>query len=361
MTRLTRLVGTIALCSRAHSFLPVPSTNMMLRNMFKKSTNVPWPNDNALGPELIETYNRIVESESESKPVKYPDYYLKPFHCYDEGNLCWEAALEAEVANEAVLSGSGFDSEAIRGAFVNETVAYLKRRSLRPEMDRIVDVGCSTGISSDYAARLDLCANVTGVDLSPHFLSVATNRRDSHEYVHANAEETPFDDNTFDAATVSFLLHELPAVASERVIMETARVLRRGGLVAILDMGARIRASGPMNQFIFDKTEPHLDEYMAFTSQLKDVMHYAGFVGFESVAITDKYTAFFAFKGASGAVKTPGLEDTIRRMVSRRRDADSRRAFGLVSSVVFGVVEIAIMAFLAKEIASIVDILMKSY
>jgi len=30
-----------------------------------------------------------------------PDYYLKPFHSYKEGNLCWEAAIE--VSRIAIL------------------------------------------------------------------------------------------------------------------------------------------------------------------------------------------------------------------------------------------------------------------
>ncbi len=32
----------------------------------------------------------------------YPDYYLQSFHAYAEGNLCWEAATEVEVAAQAV-------------------------------------------------------------------------------------------------------------------------------------------------------------------------------------------------------------------------------------------------------------------
>ena len=32
----------------------------------------------------------------------YPDYYLKPFHAYDEGNLSWLAAFEVEPATFAV-------------------------------------------------------------------------------------------------------------------------------------------------------------------------------------------------------------------------------------------------------------------
>lgn len=34
--------------------------------------------------------------------IKYPDYYQVPFHAYDEGNLCWLAAYEAEPATKAM-------------------------------------------------------------------------------------------------------------------------------------------------------------------------------------------------------------------------------------------------------------------
>lgn len=30
--------------------------------------------------------------------VGYPEYYQVPFHAYDRGNLCWEAAFEAYPA-----------------------------------------------------------------------------------------------------------------------------------------------------------------------------------------------------------------------------------------------------------------------
>eukprot|EP00662_Eupelagonemidae_sp_cell21_P017885 gene17885-36933_t len=29
--------------------------------------------------------------------VTYPKYYLREYHAYPEGNLCWEAAVEAEA------------------------------------------------------------------------------------------------------------------------------------------------------------------------------------------------------------------------------------------------------------------------
>ena len=36
--------------------------------------------------------------EIENSSIEYPEYYLKPFHAYNEGNLCWLAACEAESA-----------------------------------------------------------------------------------------------------------------------------------------------------------------------------------------------------------------------------------------------------------------------
>jgi hypothetical protein len=38
----------------------------------------------------------------QDKAVEYPEYYLKPFHAYSEGNMCWQAAFEAEPATMAM-------------------------------------------------------------------------------------------------------------------------------------------------------------------------------------------------------------------------------------------------------------------
>ena len=31
----------------------------------------------------------VIKAELERKDIVYPDYYLKPFHAYDDGNLSW--------------------------------------------------------------------------------------------------------------------------------------------------------------------------------------------------------------------------------------------------------------------------------
>eukprot|EP00953_Heterococcus_sp_UTEX-ZZ885_P016396 9220-Heterococcus_DN1.PRE.1 len=44
----------------------------------------------------------LEEVISSSQPVQVPDYYLKKFHAYEEGNLSFEAAFEQELASVAV-------------------------------------------------------------------------------------------------------------------------------------------------------------------------------------------------------------------------------------------------------------------
>ena len=44
-------------------------------------------------PAVKAAYDAVLNED-----VAYPDYYLKPFHAYAEGNLCWLAAVEAEPA-----------------------------------------------------------------------------------------------------------------------------------------------------------------------------------------------------------------------------------------------------------------------
>ena len=39
------------------------------------------------------------------KSLRYPDYYTKPFHAYNDGNLCWEAAFQVSISFKAYPEG----------------------------------------------------------------------------------------------------------------------------------------------------------------------------------------------------------------------------------------------------------------
>lgn len=100
----------------------------------------------------------------------------------------------------------------------------------------VLDVCCGTGDITAMLAQRDPGVMVCGLDFSAHMLDVARTRTkelDNVMLVEGNAMDLPFDDNTFDAAVISFGLRNTPDYA--RVVGEMTRVTRPGGVVACLD------------------------------------------------------------------------------------------------------------------------------
>lgn len=96
--------------------------------------------------------------------------------------------------------------------------------------EHILDLAGGTGdIAFRMAAR---GADVTVADINPGMLEVgrerAEKRRLSHlRFVEANAEEMPFDDAAFDAATIAFGIRNVTDIP--RALKDIRRVLKWGG------------------------------------------------------------------------------------------------------------------------------------
>ena len=97
---------------------------------------------------------------------------------------------------------------------------------------KLLDVCCGTG---DIAIALNgNGCEVTGLDFSPAMLEVAKKKcPDGITWIQGNAIELPFDDNSFDGASISFGLRNTPDY--EKVLLEMKRVVRPGGIIACLD------------------------------------------------------------------------------------------------------------------------------
>ncbi len=101
--------------------------------------------------------------------------------------------------------------------------------------DRVLDVGCGTGIvAREVAPRLGADGAVTGVDLSSNMLAVAkaTAARQglTIQWHECNGEQLPFHNNTFDLVLCQFALMfvaDRAAALSEmhRVVVANGRVL----------------------------------------------------------------------------------------------------------------------------------------
>ncbi len=103
----------------------------------------------------------------------------------------------------------------------------------------VLDVACGTGTSSVCLAKSG--AEVTGCDFSPGMLDVARTRASGIEFVFGDALKLPFDDATFDAATISFGLRNV--ADTHRAISEMRRVVRPGGRLAICEFSHPPRRS----------------------------------------------------------------------------------------------------------------------
>lgn len=182
----------------------------------------------------------------------YPDYYLKPFHAYDEGNLSWQAAMEVESAALTVHAPIYTPSRqeldrngdfTLRDNFHRNMVRMLDARGFKPK--RILDVGCSTGLSTLKLASTFPAAEIVGIDLSPFMLAVAQHQRNTQfsgarvTYLHGCGEDSRLGTHDVDMVSMCLVSHELPADISRRVFEEAYRLLPEGGALSLMDMNPR--------------------------------------------------------------------------------------------------------------------------
>ncbi|MFF2493879.1 class I SAM-dependent methyltransferase [Agromyces sp. NPDC058064] len=109
--------------------------------------------------------------------------------------------------------------------------------------ERILDVAAGTGTSSASLAKSG--ASVVAADFSPGMIEVGR-RRQAHVpnlvFVEADATKLPFDDDSFDAVTISFGLRNVNE--PRQAIAEFFRVTKPGGRLVICEF------STPPTQFV---------------------------------------------------------------------------------------------------------------
>ncbi len=116
---------------------------------------------------------------------------------------------------------------------------------------RVLDIAAGTGNASIPAAEAG--ADVTASDLTPELLAAGRARAESEgvelEWVEADAENLPFEDESFDVVMSS--IGAMFAPHHQEVADEMARVCRPGGTVGMLNwtpegmIGALFRTMGP--------------------------------------------------------------------------------------------------------------------
>ncbi len=326
--------------------------NLALSSPLWKLVLVPQARQNivktaqANGIKWTDSYNWLLNQDGPWKGGKvnsndvqnreYPEFYTKEFHAYENGNLCWDAAIEQELASRAVgarnfpeFGPNGED--AFRESFEN---ALVSLGASLPEKGVILDLGCGTGTSTRrLASMFPQASKVIGMDLSPYFIDVGkfllqtspkgqdvggpwvtTIENDERiELSIGDALSTGLPDESVDIINLSLVIHELPMLATCKACEEALRILKPNGqlLISEMDFDSPAYAEQRSNALLFSllrSTEPYLDEYADGFPDILDFL-LKSFQNVKITAATGRHYALVATKGKIEVGEKGTLED----------------------------------------------------
>jgi demethylmenaquinone methyltransferase/2-methoxy-6-polyprenyl-1,4-benzoquinol methylase len=121
----------------------------------------------------------------------------------------------------------------------------------------ILDIATGTGDLAISFAQNSKASKVVGLDLSDGMLSVARRKiedsslNDRISFVKGDSEALPFEDNSFDAITVSFGIRNFENL--EKGLSEIFRVLRPNGIFVILETSVPGKFPWRQGYFVYTK------------------------------------------------------------------------------------------------------------
>lgn len=99
---------------------------------------------------------------------------------------------------------------------------------------KVLDVGCGTG--AQLAIYQEGGCEVSGIDLSPPMLRVATSKLDEKAVLtNGDAIRMPYPNDTFDLVLSSLFLHQLNTQLRSAALEEAMRVLQPHGQILLAD------------------------------------------------------------------------------------------------------------------------------
>lgn len=298
-TGILQSLLNIALDSPLWTYVLVPQARQKMVNTATEN-GIPWIECREWLKSQDGPWRKDPSSLEDNLYVNVPSYYKRPFHAYEDGNLCWQAAFEAEIASAAVGSRNfpayGRNGEAaFRDSF---QAALVEAGAICPKDALMVDLGCGTGMSTRrLATNYPQASKIVGLDFSPYYCQVGTTllelapssieeggewvsniQKDKRiSYQVGDAADTGLQDNSVDVVNLQFVAHELPHEITLSIIREAHRILKDGGQLWFCEMDFEAPAyaaqrDNPLLFALIRATEPYLDEYADHAQEIRDCL-----------------------------------------------------------------------------------------
>lgn len=159
----------------------------------------------------------------------------------------------------------------------------------------VIDMCCGTGNQIKYLKRLNL-KKVIGIDISDNMLAVASKSCENGICIKKDASKTDYADNEFDAAILSFILHETTPQIARKIANEASRIVKNNGFIFITD-------------YVFDKNTFTIAKMVSqLIERLIGGQHFMNFKNYYKNNLLENYTSNLTLlaeqKFALGAVRT---------------------------------------------------------
>ncbi len=168
----------------------------------------------------------------------YPQYYLRNFHHQTDGYLSDFSASIYDLQVEILFNGSADSMRRRIIKPIKEGLEFFRDR--KKSSIKILDVATGSGRTLKQLRAAFPKEKITGIDLSDSYLKEASRYisdldGDLIQLIKGNAEELPFENDSFQCISCVYLFHELPRTIRAKVLNEFFRVLEPGGILVLAD------------------------------------------------------------------------------------------------------------------------------
>lgn len=173
--------------------------------------------------------NKKKDLEDIDEVNQAPDYLKRNYHFQTDGYFSDQSAKLYEHQVEVLFSGTAAPMRRM-------LIKMIKERLPSDRPLKILELGAGVGTATvDFAKSFNI-DSYTVTDISAPYLEIAKKRLpEKFEFVKTAAEDLPFNEEEFDLVFSVYLFHELPRSVRLKVLSESARVLKKGGMLGICD------------------------------------------------------------------------------------------------------------------------------